>query len=210
MVSKLDREQRRESLLTCLDLFDRLCAVHLAVKVIKEISIFRSGALDFYRTKKFATKWSIRRTLGSEEDFAKFVDRCNNVLLPRLNLAADWKEAAMIVDEFAQQNCVKTKDGKLRKPRSAVSKISHFYKPIICPVYDGYALKALCLPKNSTMCRFSEEFERAFQFWRHYLFDTIILYQEKGGKLLLESASSDILERRLLDTMLMKAAGREI
>lgn len=190
---------------------DNICSIKTAVETINNLGIPKEDKLTYDFFKKFSKEWNVRRTLGKEEDLLKFIDSFNNEIYKDIKKVNSLKNAADLVRSFSENRAVTIKDGKRRRPLSAVSKIFHFYNPTHFYVYDRYASQALSYNGGvDDIYEFFKKFDDTLKMHDEFIMKSISDYIEINGSIGINNKDIEILKIRFLDVSLMKISGRNM
>lgn len=190
---------------------DNICSINTAVATINNLGIPKEDKLTYNFFKKFSKEWNVRRTLGKEEDFRKFIDDFNNDIYKDIKKVDSLKSASELVRKFSEDRAITIKNGERRRPLSAVSKIFHFYNPTHFYVYDNYASQALNYSGGvDNIYEFFKKFDDALKIHDEFLTKSISDYREINGSIGINNEDIGILKIRFLDVSLMKISGRNM
>lgn len=190
---------------------DNILSIKTAVETINNLGIPKKDKLTYVFFKQFSKEWNVRRTLGNEEDFLKFIDNFNNDIYKDIERVDSLKNAAELVKNFSEDRAITIKNGERRRPLSAVSKIFHFYNPTHFYVYDRYASKALNYSGGvDGIYEFFKKFDDALKMNDEFIMKSISDYVEINGSTGLNNEDIEILKIRFLDVSLMKISGRNM
>lgn len=190
---------------------DNIFSIKTAVETINNLGIPKEDELSYDFFKKFSKEWNVRRTLGKEEDFLKFIDSFNNDIYKDIKKVDSLKNAAELVRSFSENRAVTIKNRERRRPLSAVSKIFHFYNPTHFYVYDRYASQALNYSGGvDDIYEFFKKFDDTLKMHDEFIMKSISDYIEINGSIGINNKDIEILKIRFLDVSLMKISGRNM